>query len=149
MTDEQNNSPIKPSVSRLPSQETDVPWLGAKRRKGTYPETSNRSGKWLIFVPREQIDNIWLTIKEATEEGILGSAAKVSTALSNPNSTEPNKNVICVYTYDSDDEQDVRRIREELRKMWITEKIPYKPDEATRSGQYRVRGHENISKYWK
>src|SRR6478672_8821554 len=144
MSDKQNNLPVNPNLFRLPSQETDVPWLGAQRRKGTYPETTNRSGKWLIFVPREQIDNIWLIIKEATEEGILGNTAKVSTASSNPNSTEPNNNVICVYTYDWADEQDVRRIREELRKLGITQKIPYKTNEATRSGQYRVRGHQKI-----
>ncbi|MGB3208098.1 MAG: putative phosphothreonine lyase domain-containing protein [Crinalium sp.] len=148
MTDDQNNSPIKHSVSRLPSQETIAPWLNAKRKKGTYPKDTNRTGKWLIFVPTEKIDNIWLTIKEATEEGILGSAAKVSTAMGGANSTDPNENVICVYTYDWADEQDVMRIREELRKMGITRKIPYKTDEATRSGKYRATGHQKISKYW-
>ncbi len=106
------------------------------------------SGKWLIFIDRTQVDNIWARIKRATEEGKLGDGAKVSTAKTNPNSTDLSKNVICVYTYDWTDKDDVMRIREELRQIGITWKIPYKSDLDTIRGKYIVKGHGRISKYF-
>ncbi|MBW4574712.1 MAG: DUF1917 domain-containing protein [Aphanothece sp. CMT-3BRIN-NPC111] len=134
--------------SRLPSQETDAPWLDAKRKKGTYPSSTSRSGKWLIFAPIAEIDNLWANIKQATEQGLLGNSAKVSTAMGGSLPTDANEKVICVYTYDGTNEEDVRRIRQKLRKLGITRKIPYKEDEDTRSGKYRALGHRRISKYY-
>jgi hypothetical protein len=61
------------------------------------------------------VDDVWFKIKKAVEEGRLGGSAKVSTAKPNPLSKDPRKHVICVYTYDWTDEEDVRRIREELK----------------------------------
>jgi len=43
---------------------------------------------------------------------------------------------------------DVKRIREELRKLGVRNKIPYKSDEDTLRGGYRVTGHTRISKYY-
>jgi len=40
------------------------------------------------------------------------------------------------------------RIRDELRNLGIIAKIPYKSDEDTMIGKYRVRGHTRISKYY-
>ncbi len=129
-----------------PSEVTEVYWIYAIRKTGTYPAATDLSGKWLVFVPVPQIDEVWATIKLATEEGKLGGASKVSTGLSNPNAAEPEEKVICVYTYDWTDEEDVTRIREELRNLGITRKIPYKSDEDTLKGKYRVTGHTKISK---
>lgn len=131
-----------------PSQITNVYWLYAKRRKGRYPEPTRRAGKWLIFVPLSSLDDVWSTIKRATEEGKLGGLSKVGTARPNPNSTNPNSRVICVYTYDWKDLKDVRGVRGELRKLGITAKIPYKSDEDTLTGKYRITGHTHISKYY-
>lgn len=80
------------------------------------------------------MDEVWAKIKRAVEEGKLGGAAKVSTAKPTPLTGKSKAGVICVYTYDRTDEKDVRRIREELRKLGITNKIPYKTDEDTLSG---------------
>jgi len=91
---------------------------------------------------------VWAKIKKATEEGKLGDSAKVATAKPNPNATNQATKVICVYTYDWTDEKDVKRVREELRILGITNKIPYKADEDTLSGKYRVRGDTRISKYY-
>jgi hypothetical protein len=77
----------------------------------------------------------------------LGGSAKVSTAKPNPLATGRQR-VICVYTYDWADEKDVKRIREELRKLGITNKIPYKADQDTASGKYQKRGCTRISKYY-
>ncbi len=109
-----------------------------------------KTGKWLIFVNRENINEVWEKIKLATEEGILGIEAKVSTAKPKPTDIgyEKDKHVICVYTYDWTDDKDVKRVREELRKLGITNKIPYKADEDTIKGKYAARGHKRISKYY-
>ena len=131
-----------------PSQATDVFWMSARRKRGTYPNSTVKSGKWLVFVPTISIDTAWAKIKKATEEGRLGSASKVSTARPNPNANDPSQHVVCVYTYDWTDESDVRRIREELRKLGFTNKLPYKSDEDTMEGKYRVTGHRKISKYY-
>ncbi|RLI69082.1 MAG: hypothetical protein DRP02_11335 [Candidatus Gerdarchaeota archaeon] len=131
-----------------PSEVRDVYWLYAKRKKGNYPAYTPRGGKWLIFVHVKEIDEVWRKIKKATEDGKLGNGAKVATAKPNPNARNPDIKVICVYTYDWTDEEDVRRIREELRKLGITQKIPYKTDEDTLKGKYRIKGHTRISKYY-
>jgi len=135
-------------VEANPSEVIEVYWLYAIRQKGTYPKPTPRSGKWLIFVDRNDNDAVWATIKEATEAGRLGGSAKVATTKPNPYATDPKTNVICVYTYDWTDEADVRRIRTELRSLGITQKIPYKADADTLRDKYRVTGHRRISKYF-
>jgi hypothetical protein len=137
-----------PYTDAKPTEVTDVYWISARRKKGKYPEPTERSGKWLIFVDPEDVNEVWLNVKETIEEGRLGSSAKVSTAKPNRLAGESKQKVICVYTYDWMDEKDVRRIREELRKIGIVSKIPYKADEDTLSGKYRVTGHTKISKYY-
>lgn len=119
-----------------PSEVTDVYWIYAERKKGKYPKSTPRSGKWLVFEDMQDIDEVWAKIKNATEEGKLGNSAKVATARPNPRATDPNKKVICIYTYDWTVEKDVRQIRDELRKLGIIKKIPYKTDEDTLSGKY-------------
>jgi len=131
-----------------PSETTDVYWLHAIRQTGTYPQHTANGGKWLIFVDVTEVDRLWETIKCATEEGKLGSAAKVSTAKPNPNAKDPNQKVICVYTYNWTDEEDVMRIRQALRELGITQKIPYKSNSDTFAGKYASRGHRRISKYY-
>ncbi len=131
-----------------PSQVTDEYWLFANRKQGTYPPHSENGGKWLIFVPIERIDKVWSQIESATEAGRLGEMSKVATAKPNFNATNSNAKVICVYTYDWMDKEDVIRIRQELRQLGITRKIPYKADEDTESGKYANQGTKRISKYY-
>ena len=137
-----------PHSDAKPSKMTEVYWIYAERGKGEYPEPTLHSGKWLVFVDKKDVDEVWEKIKKAVEEGKLGSGAKVATAKPNPLATNPNKRVICVYTYDYTDEQDVRRVREELRHLGINGRIPYKTDEDTLSGKYQITGHTRISKYF-
>jgi hypothetical protein len=89
-------------------------------------------------MPIHLVDAVWHDIRQATERGELGSTAKVSTAKPNPNANDPSEKVICVFTYDYTDEEDVRRIRQVLRRLGITHKIPYKADEDTFDGRYTV-----------
>lgn len=133
---------------RKPSEVTDDFWVNAKRRVTAYPPHTERGGKWLVFVPTSKVDGAWEQIKAALEIGELGEEAKVSTARPNANAANPAKKVICVYTYDGDDEADVRRVRNSLRHLGFTEPLSWKPDQATREGQYQVRGHTRVSRYW-
>ena len=101
-----------------------------------------------MFVPSKKTDEVWNMIKFATESGRLGNSSKVATAKYNPNARDRSTKVICVYTYDYEDEEDVMRVREELRRLGFDNKIPYKTDEATLSGKYQVKGESRISKYY-
>ncbi|MFH1247219.1 MAG: putative phosphothreonine lyase domain-containing protein [Candidatus Micrarchaeota archaeon] len=130
-----------------PSEVVDVYWIYAERKKGAYPASTEKSGKWLIFVPIGELDTFWEKIKIATEKGILGNSAKVATAKPNPNAASSAK-VICVYTYDWSDEKDVMRVREELKKLGAIRKIPYKSDGDTLARKYVNRGNTRISKYY-
>jgi hypothetical protein len=117
---------------------------------GPQPEDGppRRPGKWLIFVSRSRVDALWDEIRRAVERRRLGYAAKVSTALPNPMSPDPKKHVICVYTHDEDNAADVRRVREALRALGVTWKIPYKSDAATRAGQHEVTTGGPAAKYY-
>ena len=131
-----------------PSKVTNVYWIYATRLRGAYPEFGENSGKWLIFVNIDDVDLIWEKIKSATENGLLGSSSKVATARPNPNASDNKMKVICVYTYDYSDKEDVLRIRKELRKLGVENKIPYKTDNATRQNQYSVNGSPRISMFY-
>lgn len=91
---------------------------------------------------------MWASVKRAVENGELGAEAKVSTAKPNPNSIDPSKHVICVYTYDVEDRIDVMRVREALRTLGITWKIPYKTDMTTGAGLYTKHGATRVSTYY-
>lgn len=65
-------------------------------------------GKWMFFKSPDQIDDYWSTIAAATSRGELGIQAKVAT------SSSSSERVICVYTHDCEDKDDVRRVLEGL-----------------------------------
>jgi hypothetical protein len=136
------------SDRRKPSEVSDVSWLCADRRCGDYPADTERCGKWLLFVPVEQIDGVWDKVRAATEEGRLGGSAKVATARPSPLASNPAVRVVCVYTYDWADEADVMRVRAELRGLGFTAKIAYKADEDTLAGNYARGGKGRVSKYY-
>ncbi len=138
----------EPFQNQKPSKITSIYWIYALNEISPYPESTERSGKWLIFVPNDEIDDAWDRIRGATKNGLLGGSSKVATARPNPNAVTSTSKVICVYTYDWKDEKDVMRVREELKKLGFTQKIPYKTDNATSEGRYSVKGHTRISQYY-
>lgn len=136
-----------PSSSRdKPSQFLDDYWIYAHNPYVHQPETP-RIGKWLIFLHVREVDEKWAVIKQNTVDGLLGICSKVATAHPSPLARTPTSKVICVYTYDSDDVDDVTRVRDRLRVLGWTATLRYKTDQATLSGQYAHSGASNISKY--
>lgn len=128
-----------PVAEALPSKETVQPWIhvqGAGLRAQKAEETV--VGKWLIFVLREHVDGVWRNVKRATEDGSLGFAAKVST--SRPSSYNSAKHVICVYTSDFRNKNDVARVLAGLRNIGVGGKLSYKTDQATLNGVYSQDG---------
>lgn len=148
-------SQIKKSTPYMNHKPSDpaarVAWIYALRQKDKdkYPADNENSGKWLIFVPVEEVDEVWAKIKNAVVDGLLGNRAKVASIYGArvDKFTGSKRQVICVYTYDWTDEEDVMRIREELRKLGITETLSYKADADTMAGKYHDKGNKNISKY--
>lgn len=108
---------------RVPSQiTTGDDWLVAYRKHDDYPGVAK--GKWLVHATKEKIDNLWQIIALATEEGYLGSFSKVSTA-SLPDTAKTGIHVICIYTYDSNDYEDIMRVRDMLREINIMQPLSY------------------------
>jgi hypothetical protein len=133
--------------TRKPSEVTDAAWVVARWENGGYPAHSARGGKWLVFMPKAEVDEVWARIVAALDAGELGDVAKVSTARPSPYASHPDEEVVCVYTYDGDDEADVWRVREALRRLGFTQPLGWKSDQATREGRYEVRGHTRVNRY--
>ncbi len=133
-----------------PSKVTEDYWVYViNKSKEKYPKPTNNCGKWMIFAYQgKQLDSIWESVKKVVEKGLLGSSAKCSTAKENPNSLNKKAGVICVYTYDSNDKEDLKRIARELFKINEIEKLFYKEDNATYEGKYANKGDKKISKWF-
>lgn len=91
-------------------------------------------GKWLVYVSADQIDDVWQTIASATLKGELGVDAKVATA--RQASSAGGEYVICVYTENYLNMEDVQRVRDKLRELGFTQRLYYKPDIYTYLGIY-------------
>ncbi|KAI1735159.1 hypothetical protein F4680DRAFT_312338 [Xylaria scruposa] len=84
-------------------------------------------GKWLVFCDTQEVDQIWNIIVHATRDDKLGIAAKFA-ARTRQDSSEPI--LICVYTYDFEDKEDVRRVAmmlEELGVIKANDTLYYQP----------------------
>lgn len=129
--------------SGLPTKIHDKPWvsvnLSLKISGGKYV------GKWLVFVPVKVLDETWVTIRNATLSGKLGFAAKSATMRPSLRAVDSNVKVICVYTRDYRDKEDVLRVRKSLRDLGFVKVLSYKTDEATLARRYGTSG--SVSKY--
>lgn len=106
-------------------------------------EASPRTGKWLFFIAEKYIDNTWENVKKAIEAGKLWYHAKASTAWRSKGAVY----VICIYTYDYEDEADVMRIRGVLREMGFKRPTSYKTDAATQAGLYADNSEGEVTLY--
>lgn len=134
---ETRSYPTKTKPSSI--TDSDIYWLVATNLR-TPKQPTERAGKWLVFRSWDDIDNLWFRIAKATFSSDLGPSSKVTTRTPNPISKDPDTGVICVNTYDFNDRRDVRRVRNKLLRLGVTELLYYKPDEATREGVYGSQG---------
>ncbi|MCA0454387.1 MAG: DUF1917 domain-containing protein [Chloroflexi bacterium] len=102
----------------LPSQVSGVYWIESKPLGDVEPPTAH-TGDWMITTTLEAVDALWITIRTATEQGLLGYKSKVATIATKGRST--HERVIVVRTYDADDRADVARVEAVLRGMGITD----------------------------
>lgn len=119
----------------------------AKHQQHIQKFKQTKIGKWLVFSDNRDHDENWRKIKQATEDGFLGVSAKAATAKPNPNANSMNEKVICVYTYNWLDVNDVYRVEKNLRAIGIEQTLYYKTDSDTIAGLYKSKGAKNISKY--
>lgn len=93
-------------------------------------ETGVTSGKWMLFPSESQVDATWKTVVTALDEGKLGDAAKVAT-----DDGSGQTRLICVYTRDFSDKEDVKRVLKTLVATGLVDKeskpIYYKCDAYT------------------
>lgn len=130
----------KEARGEQPSIVNSIPsWIWAEREQGTYPDDTERNGKWMVFPKTEEVDLIWWKIDGAVRASHLGSAAKVW-----PMGTPGEEHVICIYTYDSDDKTDLLRILSAIRGLGINHRAMYKEDRETFAGNY-----EGVAFIWK
>lgn len=105
-------------------------------------------GKWLIYVSRSKVDQVWENLSLNIETGKLPHDAKVATAKTNPHATEKEKHVICVYTPNYLFRDDVRQCRLLLKQLGFEAKLYYKPDVFTYRGMYRITGSPINHRYF-
>jgi len=76
-------------------------------------ETKFVSGKWLLYFGDDMIDEAWRRVALATSKGQLGNCSKCALTPSGP------MYVICVYSPDFRDRQEVKRVLNGLRKIGV------------------------------
>ncbi|KAL8640403.1 MAG: hypothetical protein Q9228_002672 [Teloschistes exilis] len=95
-------------------------------------ETHFTSGKWMLFPCPADVNRQWAVIAPAVVNGELGTAAKVAP---NDGSGDQSPRVICVYTRDFSDLEDVKRVLGRLAELGLAKKneggIYYKVDAFT------------------
>ncbi|KAH6644411.1 hypothetical protein C7974DRAFT_20104 [Boeremia exigua] len=91
-------------------------------------ETGVLSGKWMLFPKAEEVTRTWRSVVEAVIADRLGPMAKVA-----PEDGKDER-LICIYTKDFRDEEDVLRVLQELEDMDLLRhgrSIYYKSDAFT------------------
>lgn len=91
-------------------------------------KTSHRSGKWCIVRDAASVDALWAKIREAVVSGALPAAMVSSPAVARQFG---GTYLICVFTPEWNDRNDVRRVRQLLREMGVVEELGYKRDVET------------------
>ncbi|KAI1349255.1 hypothetical protein F5Y01DRAFT_189880 [Xylaria sp. FL0043] len=90
-------------------------------------------GKWMLFCPAFEVNEVWEIVAKATANNELGIAAKVATKANADRRTE---RLICVYTDDFSNKEKVTRVASKLKQLGLVRGRPlyYKPDAYTYLG---------------
>lgn len=119
-----------------PASCTCEPWLWANDPRGQPESERLWSGKWLWFPPMRLLDTAWDTVREATQNSLLGYCSKAATLINSRPGSDDSRRPICVYTHDWRDIEDVRRVLTALRGLGIVDVLVYKTDADTKRGRY-------------
>ncbi|CAL1289900.1 unnamed protein product [Larinioides sclopetarius] len=162
---------------KLPSQVSTQPWIRLHSpKKCEYLSSISRSastrneqtknndsidiskiGKWLLFnnirkrntAGLTQHDEAWQAVRELVSNDVLFSA-KCSTVWKGPyaGKSSTRKGVICCYTPDYSDKQDVKRVADSIRNtVHYPMDMYYKADVDTYAGKYSKFGDTAVSMY--
>ena len=80
------------------------------------------TGKWHMFVPSHRVDELWKRIVKATLAGTLGIRAEVTLRM------KGDEYLVVVYNADYTSETEVNKVRDELRRLGVKERLKYVPD---------------------
>ena len=72
----------------------------------------------MIFCPSEEVNAIWAVVAKATANNELGIAAKVAL---DDGSDRRKERLMCIYTKDFSDLEDVRRVITKMRDLGLVE----------------------------
>lgn len=92
----------------------------------------------MLFVDPALVDDVWATVARATVRNELGIAAKVAPREGGRGASQ--ERLVCIYTYDFGDQQDVGRVLGRLRELELVRTGPgrrpiyYKADAYTYLG---------------
>lgn len=120
--------------SPRPSDVSDEFWIYAD--SPTSSPNFERTGKWTVFSNPEVHDANWEKIRGATISGELGYSAKAATAKCNPLQGASRSLLICVYTNDYENFEDLKRVLIALRHLGFMERLSYKSNNDTRARRY-------------
>lgn len=111
----------------------------------------NKIGKWLVRMNCPYVEDYWGMIRDATEEGSLGIGSKISTdwGMRQDPSGSWRNHVVCVYTADWTQQEDVLRVAQRLHAIGAVKKmiLLYKPDLFTRNGLYEGNASGRVTIY--
>lgn len=115
---------------RIPSQTFDRFWLFHVYEDYEFKKDKllRLSGKWLIFDSITSIDKHWKKVLDALDNNLLGPSAKVCTSKKKIGFENNDRRVICVFTEDYNDLDDVWRVEKAIRSIGIENKLLYKLD---------------------
>lgn len=126
------NMMIKEMDSNIPTENDFRYWINYTKNGFS---SNDISGKWCVFSSESTINKKWDLIKGLIDSGGIVHA-KVSTKKYFPKSRS-KRYIICVYTKDFNDLEDLIRTRELLRSIGLKRPLNYKRDIDTKNG---VRG---------
>lgn len=118
----------------LPSQDTDSYWHYVAN--DWWFHSTEKTGKWMIFLDIKDLDDAWIKIKKACLDELLGPVCKCSTAKENSTQQDVTSAVIICYTKNWEDEEDLNRVADAIRNLGFTQRLFYKKDSATKAGIY-------------
>ncbi|GFQ65944.1 uncharacterized protein TNCT_628441 [Trichonephila clavata] len=157
----------------IPSRVKHEPWISVYSEKSEFytphdstshtndscdEESENFTGKWLLFHDKEHVDEetgmtkhdtAWQFIKKLVEDGEI-YGAKCSTAWEGQYIARKRKQlgVICCYTNDYTNKQDVKRVADAIRRVYCyPENMLYKTDKDTFAGKYQHIGNKHVTIY--